>query len=535
MNIKNKNQIRELIYKLMILGITLAMLVLPASSLVSFAQNATKNDNQNTNNNPLPTEQQLSDIQAAKTIQFLGQLNGEIHSNESTLLTINGNVNDSQQKVSGLEIKMNTLQDQINNFDTQIKNSAEIISNVQTQIQDKAVEIESLQNDLEVLNTEISFQKQNIADYLKTLYIEGNTIKNQSANNQISTLKLLLSGQKISDILNNLKYAEILQETGQRMIQKLAILIKKQKTEQAQLYIDRHNLYILNDKLTKEKNEYEIRKRGKESLLDRTKGQEKIYQQLLATSKIEQEQVLHDISTLKSNLGFIQKRMKDQGRDFNPNDYKSLLKTTSDKAIYEYLQTAHGYNALFQPRWPVSPYRGISAYFHDKSYFKIFGMQHNAIDIPTYQGTPIKAPAPGVVYKAKDNGYGYSYIILAHANGFMTVYGHVSEIDVKVGETVREGQIIGLSGATPGTKGAGLYTTGPHLHFEIIRDGVYQDPLNYLNLAYLNLKSLPQKYKAKALGDYEKVRNIDGKVPVKKNTGKISVQKMVELQGAVSE
>jgi murein DD-endopeptidase MepM/ murein hydrolase activator NlpD len=102
-----------------------------------------------------------------------------------------------------------------------------------------------------------------------------------------------------------------------------------------------------------------------------------------------------------------------------------------------------------------------------------------------------------VVYKTKDNGYGYSYVILAHANGYSTVYGHVSEILVEEGDQIVQGQILGLSGGMPGTKGAGYMTTGPHLHFELLKDGSHIDPLNYLPLnvfAVEDLKLLPEKY-----------------------------------------
>jgi murein DD-endopeptidase MepM/ murein hydrolase activator NlpD len=120
------------------------------------------------------------------------------------------------------------------------------------------------------------------------------------------------------------------------------------------------------------------------------------------------------------------------------------------------------------------------------------------VDIPAYQGTPIQAAADGVVYTARDNGYGYNYIILAHADGFMSVYGHVSEIMVQEGETVPQGGIIAMSGGMPGTKGAGYMTTGPHLHFEVLKNGTYTDPLDYLSLDVLTREQvegqLPEKY-----------------------------------------
>ena len=117
--------------------------------------------------------------------------------------------------------------------------------------------------------------------------------------------------------------------------------------------------------------------------------------------------------------------------------------------------------------WPVPVNNGFSAFFTDPNYKNVFGVEHQALDIPTAQGTGIIAPGNAVVLKAVDNGFGYSYIALAHENGLVTVYGHVSTLLVKEGDYVEKGQIFALSGGTPGTLGAGYRTTGAHLHLEI--------------------------------------------------------------------
>ncbi len=130
--------------------------------------------------------------------------------------------------------------------------------------------------------------------------------------------------------------------------------------------------------------------------------------------------------------------------------------------------------------WPLQASLGLSAHFDDPSYEAHFGMPHHAIDIPTPQGTIVRAVADGVVTKVSDQGMGFNSIVISHAGGIATLYGHVSAFLVKEGDTVEAGDPIARSGGTPGTKGAGLMTTGAHLHLAFYKDGVVVDPLLYL-------------------------------------------------------
>ena len=130
--------------------------------------------------------------------------------------------------------------------------------------------------------------------------------------------------------------------------------------------------------------------------------------------------------------------------------------------------------------YPVDQPVNITAYFHDSAYEQRFGLRHDGVDFFASQGSPVYAMANGTVAEVKDNGLGYSYVIVEHQNDLFTLYGHVSGFLANEGDTVTAGQKIALSGGTPGTRGAGYFTTGPHLHFEVFRNGDYQDPLQYL-------------------------------------------------------
>jgi murein DD-endopeptidase MepM/ murein hydrolase activator NlpD len=98
---------------------------------------------------------------------------------------------------------------------------------------------------------------------------------------------------------------------------------------------------------------------------------------------------------------------------------------------------------------------------------------HKGIDLDCNTGTKIFATANGVVELARwGRGYGY-YVIINHGNGYKTLYAHLSRIKVQVGKQIKADYLIGYAGNT------GL-STGPHLHYEIIKNGKAIDPANYI-------------------------------------------------------
>ncbi len=103
------------------------------------------------------------------------------------------------------------------------------------------------------------------------------------------------------------------------------------------------------------------------------------------------------------------------------------------------------------------------------------GRNHKAIDIAGPVGTKIFASLSGTVVESRYAGdYGY-YVLIDHGNGVKTRYAHCSTLYAKVGDTVTAGQTIALMGNTG-------YSTGPHLHFEVILNGTRVDPAPYLGL-----------------------------------------------------
>tara|TARA_A100001037_G_C15146235_1_gene636458 strand:- start:1902 stop:2933 length:1032 start_codon:yes stop_codon:yes gene_type:complete len=99
---------------------------------------------------------------------------------------------------------------------------------------------------------------------------------------------------------------------------------------------------------------------------------------------------------------------------------------------------------------------------------------HQAIDIAAGLGDPIYASDSGVVVFAGWSNWGYGYmVVIDHGNGWQTLYSHLSQWNVSCGQSVYQGNVVGLSGSTGNS-------TGPHLHFEINYQGTRVNPWNYL-------------------------------------------------------
>jgi murein DD-endopeptidase MepM/ murein hydrolase activator NlpD len=104
------------------------------------------------------------------------------------------------------------------------------------------------------------------------------------------------------------------------------------------------------------------------------------------------------------------------------------------------------------------------------------GAVHTGIDISAPMGTGVKATADGIVMRANWNfGYGRC-VIVDHGNGYQTLYGHLSRIDVIEGQEIRQGEVVGLVG----TSGK---STGPHLHYEVHVHSTPVNPYRFLSQA----------------------------------------------------
>lgn len=134
------------------------------------------------------------------------------------------------------------------------------------------------------------------------------------------------------------------------------------------------------------------------------------------------------------------------------------------------------YNISYTPLGYPFPGTITSTFGHRENPFGGENVEtHKGLDIRGPIGSPVKAMAKGEVEFAGLRGGFGNCIMLKHGNGFETLYGHLSKILVRVGQKIDIGQQIGLIGSTG-------RSTGPHLHYEIHKNGEKIDPKNFLTL-----------------------------------------------------
>jgi murein DD-endopeptidase MepM/ murein hydrolase activator NlpD len=380
----------------------------------------------------------LQTTQASSVDELQAQLNEK----KNNLQNIQDKVQQFQQQIQQKKTEARTLQDQIGIIDDNIEATQLNLDQTEAQIEETSAQINSVQADIQAKEDEIAKDKELLMQYLRSL---------QELDQQ-STVTIFLKYQTFSEALNEAATVQDLQDRAHATLVAVEKLRDDLMTKQRELQDYQQTLQGLQQRQEGQKKTLEGQKASKKQVLSLTNAQEAQFNSLLKQAQASQKQAEADISHLDT---LIREQLREQGYGNLPS-----VGTMS---------------------WPIEPIFGISCGFHCPGYpYAYLIGPHSGIDIPTYVGTPIKAPADGYVASTHDSGGpGYSYILILHGDNISTVYGHVSGFAVKEGQRVTRGQVIGYTGGAAGAHGSGL-SSGPHLHFEVRVKNVPTDPMNFL-------------------------------------------------------
>ncbi|WP_418233353.1 M23 family metallopeptidase [Brachyspira pilosicoli] len=192
---------------------------------------------------------------------------------------------------------------------------------------------------------------------------------------------------------------------------------------------------------------------------------------------------LKDYNDTIKNISYLIDYNNNSSFNNNSNNDNDINKTLNEidryqKNILTFMDVSSIIHKEIPVGWPVAGGGRISSGFGARlSPFTQEKSYHYGVDIAGPYGTPILAAADGkVVFAGWKNGYGW-FVLIEHANGYQTGYGHNSELLVHGGQQVKRGQKIAMIGNTG-------RTTGIHCHFEVRISGDHKNPMPYLNARF---------------------------------------------------
>ena len=215
--------------------------------------------------------------QAVTRIQFLQNIKDQYAQSQNDYADVVKNVHQAESNLAATENDSMTLKQQLDNLDEQILSTQDMLNSAQNQIQDKENLIKQTEEDVNLKKNAIEAQKQMLLDYLNVMYEQQNNV----GNDQINTVKLLLSDDSVGDQLQQMKYFNVLEKTGHDIFDRLETLVKEKEDDEQKLVVEKARLSVLYSQLSDQKTELDAERQGKQKLLDETHGQETIYTQLL--------------------------------------------------------------------------------------------------------------------------------------------------------------------------------------------------------------------------------------------------------------
>lgn len=317
---------------------------------------------------------------------------------------------ETEEKHTDIKEELSIELDAICELDAEISEYEKEIGQLEGKIEELNASIKNSEIEIENLQKEHAEKEKLLEDRLVAIYMAGNT----------TYLDVLLSSEDITSLISNYYMVQQLAEADNKLLE----TIEEQENK----------IQSTKQKMENEKKEIDTAKREIEDKNNELKSK-RVTRQEKADNLSAEEKSLKD--KIEEYQNSIDKMEEELAKAFENSNYESTYSGG-------------------QMEWPIPGEYYITSYVGWR-----WGRMHKGIDIGADEYTPVIAAEAGevIICTYDTGGYGY-YIAINHGNGYITLYGHLNEQLVSVGQRVARGERIALSGNTGGS-------TGPHLHFEV--------------------------------------------------------------------
>lgn len=416
-----------------------------------------------------------------------------------TVVSAEDSISDLEQQLQQLEQENQKYQKILDDTKSDIAEKEEyksaLVSKVQVLDEKIAVtreKISSLNDDIKEKQdaydkglSEVEDQFDALANRLRILYMSGNA----------TDLEIIFGAKDFSDLIDKMELVKSLANSDKELISEIQTKLDELSTQKESLEADKKDLETQQSSLKSDQDEFNKLISDNDEILknlyaSNSKAQNSLESAALKSDEIESkineyyaaqkaaaEQAARAAQSSSSSSGGSSGSSSSSSSSGSSSSGSSSSGSSSSGSSSVIVPSGSGF------AWPTPGFVSLSSeWFEDREVYN-----HGGIDIAGagIMGTPVVAAADGTVIATNSScthnwgksyscgcggGYG-NYVMISHAGGKMTVYGHLTSLTVSTGQTVSRGQVIGYVGSTGNS-------TGPHLHYECRLNGVRYNPMS---------------------------------------------------------
>lgn len=409
-----------------------------------------------------------------------------------TTVSAEDSISDLEQQLQQLEQENEKYQKILDDTKSDIAEKEEyksaLVSKVQVLDEKIAVtreKISSLNDDIKEKQdaydkglSEVEDQFDALANRLRILYMSGNA----------TDLEIIFGAKDFSDLIDKMELVKSLANSDKELISEIQTKLDELSTKKKSLEADKKDLETQQASLKSDQDEFNKLISDNDEILKNLYASNSEAQNSLESAALQSDEIEAKISQYYAAQKAAAEHAAQASQSSSSSGSSSSSSSSSSSGSSSSGSSSSGSSSVIVPSgsgfaWPTPGFVSRSSeWFEDREVYN-----HGGIDIAGagIMGTPVVAAADGTVVATNSScthnwgksyscgcggGYG-NYVMISHAGGKMTVYGHLTSLTVSSGQSVSRGQIIGYVGSTGNS-------TGPHLHYECRLNGVRYNPMS---------------------------------------------------------
>lgn len=409
-----------------------------------------------------------------------------------TTVSAEDSISDLEQQLQQLEQENQKYQKILDDTKSDIAEKEEyksaLVSKVQVLDEKIAVtreKVSSLNDDIKEKQdaydkglSEVEDQFDALANRLRILYMSGNA----------TDLEIIFGAKDFSDLIDKMELVKSLANSDKELISEIQTKLDELSTKKKSLEADKKDLETQQASLKSDQDEFNKLISDNDEILKNLYASNSEAQNSLESAALQSDEIEAKISQYYAAQKAAAEHAAQASQSSSSSGSSSSSSSSSSSGSSSSGSSSSGSSSVIVPSgsgfaWPTPGFVSLSSeWFEDREVYN-----HGGIDIAGagIMGTPVVAAADGTVVATNSScthnwgksyscgcggGYG-NYVMISHAGGKMTVYGHLTSLTVSSGQSVSRGQVIGYVGSTGNS-------TGPHLHYECRLNGVRYNPMS---------------------------------------------------------